>query len=129
MRHDLIMVHYITESIPQVPSTSRDINELLQGSSQNQPPTVFRKVGEMLDPPSSPLWNKALERYKAELEDDHVYEYQTILEEATLEDLIEQIKTLQPPNAREKAVVNRLDSILRFINDFPAMVAVSLGTE
>ncbi|KAL9023728.1 MAG: hypothetical protein Q9196_007016, partial [Gyalolechia fulgens] len=62
--------------------------------------------------PSSPLWNKALERYKAELDDDDVDEYRAILEDGTLEDLVEQIKAFQPPNAGEKAVVNRLDSIL-----------------
>lgn len=42
---------------------------------------------------------------------------------------MDQIKTIQPPNVREKAVVNRLDSILKFINDFSAIVAVCLGTE
>ncbi|KAL8781443.1 MAG: hypothetical protein Q9213_005995 [Squamulea squamosa] len=67
---------------------------------------------------SNPLWNKALERYRAELEEDSVDEYQTILEAGTLEELVEQIKTIQPPNAREKAVVNRLDSVFKFINDF-----------
>ncbi|KAL8993731.1 MAG: hypothetical protein Q9169_006128 [Polycauliona sp. 2 TL-2023] len=79
------------------------------------------KAGDMLQP--------ALERYKAELEDDDVDEFQAILEDGTLEDLVDKIKTFQPPNASEKADVNRLDSILRFINDFSVVVAVCLGTE
>ncbi|KAL8736414.1 MAG: hypothetical protein Q9166_000206 [cf. Caloplaca sp. 2 TL-2023] len=80
-------------------------------------------MGKQAHRPSSPLWNKALERYKAELEDDGVDEYQAILEAGTLEELVGQIKTIRPPNAREKAVVNRLDSILKFINNFSVFVA------
>ena len=43
--------------------------------------------------------------------------------------MVEQIKTLEPPNAREKAVVNRLDSVLKFVNDFSAVVAVCFGAD
>ena len=42
---------------------------------------------------------------------------------------MEQIRTIQPPNAREKAVLNRLDLIFKFINDFSAVVALCLGAE
>lgn len=42
---------------------------------------------------------------------------------------MEQIKTIQQPNAREKAVVHRLDSILKFANDFSAVVTVYLSTK
>ena len=83
----------------------------------------------LLSRPSSPLWNIALERYKVELEDNNIDEYQAILEHGTLEDLVEQIKTIQQPNAQEKAAVSRLDSILKFVNDFSAVVAVCLGAE
>ena len=70
-----------------------------------------------------------MKRYRDELEEEGVDEYQTILEAGTLEDLVEQIKALEPPNAKEKAVVNRLDSILKFINDFSAVVAVCFGAD
>lgn len=79
--------------------------------------------------PASPFWNKALKRYRGELEEEEVDEYQTILEAGALEDLVEQIKTLEPPTAKEKAVVNRLDSILKFVNDFSAIVAVCFGAD
>ena len=75
------------------------------------------------------FWNKALQRYRGELEEEEIDEYQTILEAGTLENLVEQIRTLEPPNAREKAVINRLDSVLKFVNDFSAVVAVCFGAD
>lgn len=52
-----------------------------------------------------------------------------MLEAGTLEDLLAQIKILEPPNAKEKAVVNRLNSILKFINNFSAVIAMCFGAD
>ena len=46
-----------------------------------------------------------------------------------MEELVEQIKEIEPPNTQGKAVVNRLDSILKFVNDFSAVVAVCFGAD
>ena len=72
---------------------------------------------------------KALRRYRGGLEEEEFDEYQTILEAGTLEDLVEHIKTLEPPNVKEKAVINRLDTVLKFFNDFSAVLAVCFGAD
>ena len=90
---------------------------------------TLRRVADFISRPPSPFWNKALRRYRGELEDEEADQYQMIVEAGTLDELVEQIKTLEPPNAKEKAVVNRLDSILKFLNDFSAVVAVCFGAD
>lgn len=70
-----------------------------------------------------------MKRYRDELEEEQINEYRVILEAGTLEELVEQIKELEPPTTQGKAVVNRLDSILKFVNDFSAVVAVCFGAD
>ena len=64
-----------------------------------------------------------------ELGEEEADEYRMILEDGTLEELINQIKTLEQPNAREKAIINRLDPVLKTVSDFSAIVALCLGTD
>lgn len=79
--------------------------------------------------PPSPLWTKALERYREELGEQEIDEYRTMLEAGTFEDLVNHIKNLEPPNAQEKAVINRLGPILKFVNDFSAFTALYFGAD
>jgi len=76
----------------------------------------------------SPLWTKALERYRGEPEDEDD-EYQTIPEAGTLDELLDHVNALKPPNASEKAVINRLGPILKYINDFSAVTALFFGAD
>ena len=79
--------------------------------------------------PRSQFWNRALERYRAELGEKEEDEYQSILEAGTLEGLVGQIKTIQPPKAKARAIVNRLELAMKFINDFSAGVATCFGVD
>lgn len=46
-----------------------------------------------------------------------------------MEQLVDQIRTYNPVNPKEKATLNRLDPILKFVNDFSAIVAICFGTD
>jgi len=78
----------------------------------------------------SPLWAKALERYREELKDCE--DYEGILEVDSVEELLNQAKALRPPGALNKftaSSLNRLESILNHLNDFLAVIALRFGAD
>ncbi|KAL8915671.1 MAG: hypothetical protein Q9172_006778 [Xanthocarpia lactea] len=77
----------------------------------------------------SPFWDKALTRFQDELEVEDADDYQAILEAGTLEQLVEQIGSIEVPHGKNKTVLNRLDPMLKFLNDFSAIIAVSFGAD
>ena len=73
----------------------------------------------------SPLWNRALEKYREELdgEDDYV-----ILEgTGSLEDLLAYARTIQVPGPNSFKALSRLGPTLKFVDDFSALIALCLG--
>lgn len=78
----------------------------------------------------SPLWEKALENYRKALSGNDSY-YEAILENGTLEELIEHAKTLEPssPSDKSSGTMSRIKPILDFFSDFSTVVAVCLGAD
>jgi ATP-dependent Clp protease ATP-binding subunit ClpA len=79
---------------------------------------------------SSPLWLKAVERYRAELEEND--DYQDIMEVGSLEALLDHTKTIEsllPPERTMLNLMNRLGARLRFVDDFSAIIALYFGAD
>ena len=53
---------------------------------------------------ASPLWHKALERYREELEEND--DYQDIIEVGSLEDLLNHTKTIESLLPQERTALN-----------------------
>ncbi|MCJ1404908.1 hypothetical protein MMC11_008134 [Xylographa trunciseda] len=76
----------------------------------------------------SPLWEKALERYRKELKDGDDYDH--IMDVGSMEELLDQARALEPTGSRTKTPLqslNRLEPILAHLNDFSAIIAICLG--
>ncbi|KAI9719975.1 MAG: hypothetical protein M1812_003100 [Candelaria pacifica] len=81
-------------------------------------------------PTYSPLWERALERYRAELKECD--DYEGVLDVASVEELLSQVKALEPAKANNRttmSTLNRLEPTLTHMNDFAAVVALCLGAE
>ncbi len=77
---------------------------------------------------TSPLWDKALQRYRDELKECD--DYESILEVDSVEELLNQAKALRPDGALNKTSASslcRLEPILNHLNDFSAIVALCFG--
>lgn len=78
----------------------------------------------------SPLWNRAIERYREELTEND--DYDAITEIASLDDLLDYAKTMEPMLPRERnalASMRRLGPTLKFVDDFSAVIAVCFGAD
>ncbi|KAJ9669237.1 hypothetical protein H2201_000589 [Coniosporium apollinis] len=78
----------------------------------------------------SPLWNKALERYREELEEND--DYQDIIEVRSLEDLLYHAKSIESLLPQERTALNsmsRLGPKLKFVDDFSAAIALYFGAD
>ena len=78
----------------------------------------------------TPLWNRALQRYRDEI--GRQQDYQNIVEAGSLEDLLNHARTIKPLAPQEQTALNsfyRLGPILKFLDDFSAIIAVSFGAD
>ncbi|KAI9811064.1 MAG: hypothetical protein M1827_005646 [Pycnora praestabilis] len=77
----------------------------------------------------SPLWDKALERYREELKD--VDDYNGAMDVGSMEELLSQARALEPPGHPSKTLssLNRLEPTLVHMNDFSAVIALFLGAD
>jgi hypothetical protein len=76
------------------------------------------------------LWNRALERYREELEETD--DYEDIIGTRSLEDLVSYAKSIEPVVPLERNALNsmnRLGPILRYVDDFSAVIAVCFGAD
>lgn len=76
----------------------------------------------------SPLWEKALEKYRKELKDGD--DFIDILKVGSMDELLSQAKSLEPAgacNSASSASLTQLEPILGHLNDFSAIVALFLG--
>ena len=76
------------------------------------------------------MWEKALEHYRKELQDGD--DYKVTLGVTSMEELLTQAKSLEPPASRNSSALNslsRLEPILGHLNDFSAVVALCLGAD
>jgi ABC-type multidrug transport system fused ATPase/permease subunit len=78
---------------------------------------------------ASPLWNRALERYREELEETD--DYEDIIGSGSLADLINYAKTIETSVPERTALnsLNRLQPILKFVDDFSAVIAICFGAD
>jgi ATP-dependent Clp protease ATP-binding subunit ClpA len=79
---------------------------------------------------SSPLWQRAVERYREELEEKD--DYQDIIEVGSLEDLLDHAKTIEPLLPRQRTVLNSMSHLgprLKFVDDFSAIIALYFGAD
>lgn len=79
---------------------------------------------------STPLWNRALERYSEELEGND--DFQSITEISSLDDLLSYAKTIEPFLPEERGAlrsIQRLGPTLKFVDDFSAIIAVCFGAD
>ncbi|KAJ5058662.1 hypothetical protein J3E74DRAFT_467267 [Bipolaris maydis] len=79
---------------------------------------------------ASPLWHRALERYREELYQND--DYQSVTEIATLEDLLDYTKTIEkslPRDPKAFGSLQRLGPALKFVDDFSAVIAVCFGAD
>ena len=78
----------------------------------------------------APLWHRALERYRVELEEND--DYKDILVVESLEDLLDHAKTVEALLPRERTAINsmnRLGPRLKFVDDFSAVIALYFGAD
>jgi hypothetical protein len=78
----------------------------------------------------SPLWHRALERYREELEEND--DLQSVTEIESLEDLLNYTKTIKPLLPREQnalSSIQHLGPTLKFVDDFAAVLAVCFGAD
>lgn len=78
----------------------------------------------------NPLWQKALEQYRKELQ--HGDDYDVTLSVTSMEDLLTQARSLEPPAARNSSTLcslSRLEPILGRLIDFSAVAALCLGAD
>lgn len=76
------------------------------------------------------MWLKAVERYRAELEEND--DYQEIIEVGSLEALLDHTKTIElllPPERTVLSLMNRLGARLKFVDDFSAIIALYFGAD
>lgn len=79
---------------------------------------------------SSPLWHKALERYRDELQGDE--DYEIILTIHSLDELISSLASIQvetPGNHTGVISLHRLAPRLKFVDDFSAVLALCFGSD
>lgn len=79
---------------------------------------------------SSPLWLKAIERYRAELEEND--DFEDIVGVGSLEALLDHTKSIEkllPPERTLLNLFNRLGSRLKFVDDFSAIIALYFGAD
>ncbi|KAF2791049.1 TPR-like protein [Melanomma pulvis-pyrius CBS 109.77] len=79
---------------------------------------------------SSPLWHRALERYREELNQND--DYQSVTEISSLEDLLSYTKTIEKSLPRDRKALSslqRLGPTLKFVDDFSAVIAVCFGAD
>ena len=77
---------------------------------------------------TSPLWDRALERYKEDLGDDDDDENDEFLAGcSSLEELVDYARSLEPHGWNSTGTLNRLLPSLKFVDDFSAVVAICLG--
>lgn len=79
---------------------------------------------------SSPLWHKALERYRDELQGDE--DYEIILTIHSLDELISSLASIQvetPGNHTGVISLHRLAPSLKFVDDFSAVLALCFGSD
>lgn len=74
---------------------------------------------------NSPLWNRALEKYVEELDEDA--DDGILAGVGSLEDLIAYARTIEYPGSNSFTALSRLGSSLKFVDDFSAVVAICLG--
>lgn len=87
-------------------------------------------VGYRPLPPSTPLWQKALERYREELDESD--DYQTIAEEGIKGGTLghpEILETLIPRPHTTVQSATRLSAVLKTVDDFSAAVALCCGAD
>jgi hypothetical protein len=78
----------------------------------------------------SPLWQKALENFREELAGDD--DLAMILGTKGVEEVLQDAKLLQPvgsPGRKALESVNRLKPMIKFVNDFSAVLAVTFGAD
>ncbi|RFU25604.1 hypothetical protein B7463_g10737, partial [Scytalidium lignicola] len=78
----------------------------------------------------SPLWHRALERYREELEENE--DYQEIIEVKSLDDLLDYTRTLESLLPQERPVLSSLSHLgptLKFVDDFSAIIALYFGAD
>ncbi|KAF2034858.1 hypothetical protein EK21DRAFT_97087 [Setomelanomma holmii] len=88
------------------------------------------KLGTKLKRTSSPLWHRALERYREELHQND--DYQSVTEIASLEDLLLHNKAIEDAFPRDRTAISalqRLGTTLKFVDDFSAVIAVCFGAD
>ncbi|KAG9248058.1 hypothetical protein BJ878DRAFT_532187 [Calycina marina] len=79
---------------------------------------------------SSSLWQKAVVRYQEELQEND--DYQVIMELGSLDDLMNQAKSIEPllpPERRSLSSMNRVGPKLKFVDDFTALIALYFGAD
>lgn len=79
---------------------------------------------------SSPLWQKAIQRYQDELQEND--DYKDVIELGSLEDLLNQGKTIEPnlpPERNSIGTLNRIGPKLKFVDDFAALIALYFGAD
>lgn len=108
-----------TRGAKRFPFTSR--MEEKKASMSGQPPQL---------PKLSPLWDKALQNYREELAGDD--DFRAILETGSLGELLNESKVLQPVGPQGRKALNsmgRMKPMIKLVNDFSAVLAVSFGTD
>ncbi|KAI9668388.1 MAG: hypothetical protein M1831_001142 [Alyxoria varia] len=78
-------------------------------------------------PLGSPLWHKAMNRFRDELDEND--DFQAVVEEGSFENIMDYAKTVEPFSSRDRSTVNRLGPIFRFVDDFSAIVALYFGAD
>ena len=78
---------------------------------------------------ASPLWNRALERYREELNGSD--DYEAISGSGSLDELINYAKTIdmRVPERTALNSLSRLRPILKFVDDFSAVIAICFGAD
>ncbi|KAF2124109.1 TPR-like protein [Dothidotthia symphoricarpi CBS 119687] len=82
------------------------------------------------EPLTSPLWHRALQRYRKELDQND--DYQSVTEIASLTDLLNHTKTIENRLPRDRVAIGslqRLGPTLKFVDDFSAVIAVCFGAD
>ncbi|KAL9078490.1 MAG: hypothetical protein Q9157_002578 [Trypethelium eluteriae] len=74
----------------------------------------------------SPLWDRAVERYRAELAGND--DYLDVIEVGSLEDLLNGMK-LAGPGSATLSSLNRLGPRMKFVDDFSAIIALYFGAD
>ncbi|KAI9658288.1 MAG: hypothetical protein M1821_002421 [Bathelium mastoideum] len=82
--------------------------------------------GRKTNRPKSPLWDQALERFRADLAEND--DYLDVIEVGSLEDLLNGIK-LAGPGRTTLTSLNRLGPRLKFVDDFSAIIALYFGAD